>query len=151
MPVILPVSSLPSACFVPCTFLAGQIVDRSPVPLSLSQSPPTNSSTLPANPLKGALIFFCCCPKSRQFAASAFSWQRQHASSVCGNPPPSPSCHSWRLQFSLPIHSPSLSSLSSPAEYNERICIWRNLAWYAWQSHAPRFPPLPRPHTHILL
>lgn len=139
---------------MPCTFLAGQIVDSSarsclPFPLSL----PFTSSKLPTNPLKGALIFFCCCPKKPPVCSiSLQSWQRQHASSVCGNYPPlfplPHFCHSWRLQCSQPTLSlsPSFPLLNTMNAF-AFDAIWRGMRGKASYT-LPHFPSPSPPHTY---
>lgn len=149
MPVILPVSS-PRPVSGPVHFWLGKlwIGPCSPLSLSVTSHP---SSKLPANPLKGALIFFCCCPKAaclqHQLSAGRGNMPQVFVATL-----PVPFPFSLLPQLAPAVLTPHLSfSLSSPAEYNERICIWRNLAWYAWQSQLPAPPSSSPPHTHTTL
>lgn len=156
MPVILPVRTPPSpfstvSCLV--HFWLGKLLIAQPAPASLSPSLSFTSWKLPTNPLKGALIFFCCCPKKPPVCSISFqSWQRQHASSVCGNHPLFPLsyfCHSWRLQCSLfPALSLSFPLLNTMNAF-AFDAIWRGMRGKASYT-LPLFPS-PSPPSHILL
>lgn len=153
MPVILPVRPPSPFSTVSCLvhFWLGKLLIAQPALAtlcpSLSRSPP---GKLPTNPLKGALIFFCCCPKKPPVCSISFqNWQRQHASSVCGNHPlfPLPHfCHSWRLQCYQPTLSLSFPLLNTMNAF-AFDAIWRGMRGKA-SSTLPLFPFPSPPHTY---
>lgn len=157
MPVILPVRPPSPFSTVSCLvhFWLGKLLIAQPAPASLS---PSLSRSPPGNclltPWKALWYSFVAARKSRQFAASASELAEATCLKCLWQPPPLPPSPllPQLAPAVLPTYSLSLS-LFPFAEYNERICIWRNLAWYAWQSqlHSPPLLLSLSHHTHTTL